>query len=106
MNRQRWITGCAAACLLAGCSVMDVANESVSAAIRGKPLANAVRALGIPVDDKQVAGLRVVTWRTGAIAKGQQGCELRAVVDAQEIVTGYEFEGARGTCYSWLRDVK
>lgn len=93
---------------LSGCAdmLMQKSSESVAVAIKGKPIQNAVNTIGIPADDKIIAGMRVVTWKVGDGVRGNYGCELRVVVDSTEVVSRYEIEGSRGACYNWLHDLK
>lgn len=96
------------AVLLCGCAdvLMEKSSETVAATVKGKPLRHAVRVIGIPSEDKIVAGLRIVTWKVGNGVRSNYGCELRAVVDSAERISNYEIEGARGACYNWLHDLK
>lgn len=98
----------ASAIVLAGCvatPTLDRAKISSDKAILDKPLENAIRALGVPADDKTITGRRVISWRIGGGSDSYE-CQLRAVVDKDEVIRKTEIDGRIVACDAWLKGVK
>lgn len=122
---------CVAAPLLAGCQTADNMKAGVSD-LKGKPYQYAFSVLGIPDDEKMIAGNRVFTWRTGwsgsyssptyqtgtatvngrTVALGFTGTETHAVsydckivvmAGPSGVIERSQYEGNIGGCERWAR---
>jgi hypothetical protein len=85
-----------AALTLAACS-FDAIKEGMNR-LEGQPISAAIAKLGIPSDERLIAGQKVYTWYTSTFDEGTQlQCKIRVMM-AGEVIGSYEFEGNNGMC--------
>lgn len=96
-----------AAIAMSGCmaSSLDRASSATNSALLDQPLEKSIKALGVPADDKMIAGRRVIIWRVGGGAE-TYNCQLRAMVDKDEIVRNIDIDGRIVSCDAWLKGVR
>jgi hypothetical protein len=66
----------------------------------GKPIDNAIRALGFPSDEKTIAGRRLVFWDDAA-TDGR--CRITAELEKARRVSAMQLDGSRFTCTKFER---
>jgi hypothetical protein len=85
-----------AALMLAGCSFNEI-KEGMNS-LRGQPLSAAIAKLGMPNDERTIAGQKVYTWYSSTFDEGTQlQCRIRVIM-AGEVIDSYDFEGNNGMC--------
>jgi hypothetical protein len=85
-----------AALVLAACS-FDTIREGMSN-LQGQPISAAISKLGIPNDERVIAGQKVYTWYSSTFDEGTQlQCKIRVIM-AGEVIGNYDFEGNNGMC--------
>jgi hypothetical protein len=97
---SRWRVGlvvCATVLTLAGCAgqtIQSRMNEYI-----GQPASVLFNRLGLPISEQTVAGRKVYIWTRSNLVEGTNyGCKIRAIVDAQDIITSFDWEGNEGGC--------
>jgi hypothetical protein len=81
---------------LAGCSFGAI-KEGMNN-LKGQPISVAIAKLGIPNDEREIAGQKVFTWYTSTFDEGTQlQCKIRVMM-AGDVIGTYEFEGNNGMC--------
>jgi hypothetical protein len=91
------ILGIVALCAaLAGC-VGDAIKEGMNS-LQGQPISAAIARLGIPNDERMIAGQKVYTWYSSTFDEGTQlQCKIRVMM-AGEVIGSYDFEGNNVIC--------
>lgn len=84
---------------------LNRADTASRNAMLNQPLDKAMRVMGIPADEKTIAGKRVISWRIGG-GSDSYDCQLRAVVDKDEIVRDISIDGRIVVCDAWLQGVR
>jgi hypothetical protein len=85
-----------AALTLAACS-FDTIRQGMND-LKGQPISPAIAKLGIPNDERVIAGQKVFTWYTSTFDEGTQlQCKIRVMM-AGEIIDRYDFEGNNTMC--------
>jgi hypothetical protein len=75
---------------------------------RGQPASALIAKLGIPTDEKTVAGRKLYVWAptphlvVNQYGGGQYYCTIRAAVDANDIITSVDYEGNLGGCGDYM----
>ena len=68
----------------------------------GQPASVIIARLGYPTSEQTVAGAKGYIWSTNRFIEGTSiGCKIRVMVDAQEIVTAWDFEGSESGCAAY-----
>jgi hypothetical protein len=83
---------------LAGCSFGAI--KSGLADLNGQPISSAIAKLGVPNEDRMIAGQHVYTWYTSTFDEGSQyQCKIRIMTTPpSEMITGSDYEGNNGMC--------
>jgi hypothetical protein len=86
------------ATFLAGCSFGAI-KEGLHG-LQGQPISAAIAKLGVPNDDRMIAGQHVYTWYSSTFDEGTQlQCKIRVMTAAtSDIITGSDYEGNNGMC--------
>lgn len=85
------------ATLLTGCAG-DTIKKSMASLV-GQHVTVAVDKLGFPTSEQVIAGSKVYIWSTSFMIQGtSHSCKIRAIVDAKEIITTWDFEGNERGC--------
>lgn len=99
---------CAGLLLLGGC-VSQPMNEGLRP-LKGQPASVAFERLGMPQDEKTVAGKHFYVWKTdhsgsayGSLDGTQYVCTVRAFVDDGNIVTALDWEGNGYGCAEYVQ---
>jgi hypothetical protein len=84
--------------LLAGCSFGAI-KEGLHG-LEGQPIGAAISKLGVPNEDRMIAGQHVYTWYTSTFDEGTQlQCKIRIMTTPpSETITGSDYEGNNGMC--------
>jgi hypothetical protein len=74
-------------------------NESFGMnSLQGQPIAAAIARLGIPNDERVIAGQKVYTWYSSTFDEGTQlQCKIRVMM-VGDVIGTYEFEGNNVMC--------
>src|ERR1700733_1875975 len=97
------ILGIAALCaalmpavFLAGCSFGAIKNGLNE--LQGQPISAAISKLGVPNEDRMIAGQHVYTWYASTFDEGTQlQCKIRIwTTPPGETITGSDYEGNNG----------
>ena len=88
----------ASAIFLAGCSFGAI-KEGLNG-LQGQPIGAAISKLGVPNEDRMIAGQHVYTWYSSTFDEGTQfQCKIRVMTGAtSDIITGSDYEGNNGMC--------
>jgi hypothetical protein len=85
-----------ASLVTAGCA--GPAIEKGMNTMLGQPLSAAVAKLGMPTDEKTIAGQKVYIWFNRVVDEGSEyKCTLRAIVSG-DVITAWDFDGNNGPC--------
>jgi hypothetical protein len=85
-----------AALALAGCSFGAI-KEGMNK-LQGQPIEAAIAKLGIPNDERLIAGQKVYTWYSSTFDEGTQyQCKI-VVMMAGDAIGRFNFEGDNGMC--------
>jgi hypothetical protein len=85
-----------AALILAACS-FDTIKQGMND-LKGQPISAAIAKLGIPNDEREIAGQKVYTWYSSTFDEGTQlQCKIRVMM-AGPVIDKYDFEGNNGMC--------
>ena len=81
---------------LAACAG-DTIREGMNS-LQGQPLSAAIAKLGMPNDERTIAGQKVYTWYSSTFDEGTQlQCKLRVIMTG-DVIGSYDFEGNNGMC--------
>jgi len=82
--------------LVAGC-----AGETIKKGmdgLLGQPLSAAVARLGVPTDERTIAGQKVYIWSTRDFYEGTETkCQIRAIMNGN-VIGSWDYEGNEGQC--------
>jgi hypothetical protein len=86
------------AIFLAGCSFGTI--KTGLADLQGQPVSSAIAKLGVPNEDRMIAGQHVYTWYSSTFDEGTQyQCKIRIMTTPpSETITGSDYEGNNGMC--------
>jgi hypothetical protein len=74
--------------------------------LQGQPISAAIAKLGIPNDEREIAGQKVYTWYSSTFDEGTQlQCKIRVMM-AGDVIGSYEFEGNNGMCYRYANKLR
>lgn len=86
------IAVCLSAC--AGYAIKDKMS-----AYNGQPVSTLIDKLGFPTRQDTIAGQTVYIWTTGQMIEGTSyACTIRAILDSQNIITRWDYQGNEGGC--------
>jgi hypothetical protein len=98
------IAAALAAFVLAACAA-DTIKEGMNK-LEGQPISAAISRLGIPSDERVIAGQKVYTWYTSTFDEGTQlQCKIRVMM-AGDVIGSYDFEGNNGMCYRYAAKLR
>jgi hypothetical protein len=67
-------------------------------ALQGQPLSAAVAKLGVPTEERTIAGQKVYIWFTRTVDEGTEyKCQIRAIM-ADDVIGSFDFEGNEANC--------
>jgi hypothetical protein len=82
---------------LAGCAGYVIKKEMNS--VVGQPVSAVIAKMGLPTEDRMIAGKKVYIWSTSNFVEGTNyKCQIRAVLDDKDIVTSWDYDGNEGGC--------
>ena len=82
---------------LAACALSTIKDKMPS--YTGMPAKILFERLGYPTAEQNVAGSKAYIWTTNRFVEGTSyGCKIRVIVDAQDNITNWDFEGNEGGC--------
>lgn len=65
----------------------------------GQPASVLIDKLGYPTRQDNVAGRKVYIWSIANMVDGTNyGCTIRAIIDDQEVVINWDYQGNEGGC--------
>lgn len=131
---RKIIAGIVVALTLSGCATFGQMEDGLNGLV-GQPLDAAVARIGFPSSERNVAGMRIVEWgrsnsamiampttatTTGYTSSGpfsattnsttpvllNYRCHIALQVDANNIITRYQYEGNLGGCAPYIRALK
>jgi hypothetical protein len=86
---------------LAGLALAACAGEAIKkgmTALQGQPLSAAITKLGVPTEERTIAGQKVYIWFTRTVDEGTEyKCQIRAIM-AGNVIGSFDFEGNEGKC--------
>src|SRR3979490_2176961 len=83
--------------LIAECTTQMIADRLPS--YRGQPVSAIIDKLGIPSDERVIAGRKAYIWANSNFVEGTNyKCQIRAVIDDQNTIVSTDFEGNQGGC--------
>lgn len=92
----------AASLLVANCAGRMIEQGMRSYA--GQPISAVIAKLGFPTSEQVIAGAKVYVWSTVSFVDGSSfQCRIRAIVDAQEIISSWDYEGNEYGCANYAR---
>lgn len=85
--------------VLAGCAGKMI-NEKMAGMV-GQPLDAAVAKLGMPTEERTIAGHKVYIWLTRSVTEGtERKCQVRAVMTG-DTISAFDFEGTEFACLQY-----
>jgi hypothetical protein len=74
----------------------------------GQPATALIAKLGYPTDQKTVADHKIYIWSTSHLVGDEGGttqyyCTIRAVLDPNDIITNFDWEGNLGGCDAYMQ---
>ena len=83
--------------LVAACGGGEVIQRRMDS-LRGQPLAAVVARLGMPTEERTIAGQKVYVWFRRVIDEGSEyKCQIRVFMSG-EVIGGWDHEGDPGQC--------
>lgn len=91
------IAATAAACLtVASCATATIKEGMTT--LQGQPLSAAISKLGVPSDERTIAGQKVYIWLTRSVSEGtEQKCQIRAIMSG-DVIGSFDLEGNEFKC--------
>lgn len=87
----------AALCLLAAACAADATRQTMMS-LKGQPIEAAIARLGVPHEERTIAGRKVFVWNaTRAFDGNDYRCQLRIVMDGPAVGT-WEIDGQNAAC--------
>lgn len=100
----RIIAHIAAAFLLASCAFKMI--EEGMGSMVGQPLSAAVAKIGLPTEERVIAGQKVYIWYTGRVVEGTTAqCRIRAIMQG-DLIGSFDYEGNNGACMRYASLLK
>ncbi|SRR5258708_4298443 len=86
-----------AACLfVAACSMNEIKKGMT--ALEGQPISAAIAKLGLPTDERIIAGQKVYIWFTSDVTRGTETkCQIRVIMKG-EVIGSWDAEGNDSIC--------
>jgi hypothetical protein len=95
--RAGWILALSACLALAACAGQAIKDKMP--AYIGQPSSVLIGKLGFPTRQDTVAGRKVYIWTTSNLVDGTNyGCTIRAIVDDQDVIMTWDYQGNEGGC--------
>jgi hypothetical protein len=74
--------------------------------LQGQPISAAIAKLGIPNDEREIAGQKVYTWYSSTFDEGTQlQCKIRVMM-AGDVIGSYEFDGNNNMCMRYANKLR
>lgn len=97
---RSWLLAVGLAVSLSACAGQTIKDKLP--AYVGRPVDVLVSRIGFPTRQDTVAGQTVYIWTSGQMVEGTSyACTIRAILDTQNIVTRWDFQGNEGGCASY-----
>lgn len=81
------VSGCASSAIEAGTSRLV-----------GQPLSAAIAKLGLPTDERVIAGQKVHIWASSRLVEGTtSACQIRAIMQG-DLIGSFDYDGNNGAC--------
>jgi len=81
-------------------------NQKGMEGLQGQPIGAAIAKLGIPNDEREIAGQKVYTWYSSTFDEGTQlQCKIRVMM-AGDVIGGYEFDGNNNMCMRYAAKLR
>jgi hypothetical protein len=100
------VTSVAAACILvAGCA--GTIKEGMTR-LEGRPLSAAIAKIGLPIEERTVAGKKVYIW--GSIemptkAPKEKKCQIRATMNG-DLIESFDYQGDESLCQRYAERLR
>ena len=100
------VTSVAAACILvAGC--VGTIKEGMTR-LEGRPLSAAIAKIGLPIEERTVAGKKVYIW--GSIemptkAPKEKKCQIRATMNG-DLIESFDYQGDESLCQRYAERLR
>jgi len=99
------ILGIVALCAALGGCAGDTIKKGMEG-LQGQPIGAAIAKLGIPNDEREIAGQKVYTWYSSTFDEGTQlQCKIRVMM-AGDVIGGYEFDGNNNMCMRYAAKLR
>jgi hypothetical protein len=86
----------AAGCMLVGACASTIKEGMVK--FEGQPLSAAIAKIGVPNDERTVAGKKVYIWGSaGEKESKEKGCQIRATMNG-DAIESFDYEGDEKLC--------
>jgi hypothetical protein len=96
--------------MAAGLAVAACAGQTIKdklPAYMGQPIGALIAKLGFPTRQDMIAGQTVYVWTVNGMQEGTSyGCTIRAIVDAQNVMTRWDFQGNEGACTRYAASLR
>jgi hypothetical protein len=93
-----------AVALLAGCA--NQVMNSVTDHLIGQPVSVVIDRLGVPTEERTIAGMKVYIWTTGTIWKGTEyKCTIRAIMSG-DVIRSFDWEGDEVRCSEYAQSLQ
>jgi hypothetical protein len=67
-------------------------------ALQGQPLSAAIAKLGVPTEERTIAGQKVYIWFTRTLDEGTElKCQIRVIMNG-DVIGSWDFEGNEAKC--------
>ena len=87
----------AALLVLAGCAGQMIKTGTDQ--LVGQPLSAAITKLGVPTEERTIAGNKVYIWTTSTVFEGTQAqCTIRAIMKG-DVIGSFDWEGNEGRAH-------
>jgi hypothetical protein len=92
------ILGIVSLCVaLGGCAGQTIKEKMATYA--GQPASVLFGKLGYPTSEQTIANSKAYIWATNRFIDGSSyGCKIRVIVDPQDMISAWDFEGNEGGC--------
>jgi hypothetical protein len=93
-----------AAIALPGCAGSMI-EEGMTKMV-GQPLSAAVAKLGLPTEERVIAGQKVYVWYSGRMIEGTtSACRIRAIMQG-DVISSWDYEGNEGACLRYAAQLR
>jgi hypothetical protein len=94
--RAGWFIAAGLAASVAACSSAAIKQGMKS--LEGQPLNAAIAKLGVPTEERTIAGQKVYIWLTRTLDEGTElKCQIRVIMSG-DLISSWDFEGNEGYC--------